>query len=113
MKDTSRSWQYPPIADGVTKYALGLTVLDAIHGNRGAIFLSRVRAAETVYGRFVDLERLLGCVLAHEIGHMLLNSNAHSPEGIMIAKFGDAEMRKAAQRRLIFTRSNREMFSAR
>jgi hypothetical protein len=44
---------------------------------------------------------------------MLLNSNAHSPEGIMIAKFGDAEMRKAAQRRLIFTRSNREMFTAR
>ncbi len=98
-----------PAADGVTKHALGLTVLDAIHGNRGAIFLSRVRAAEAVYGRLVDFGRLLGCVLAHEIGHMLLNSNAHSPEGIMTANFGDAEMRKAAQRRLIFTRSDRAL----
>jgi hypothetical protein len=44
---------------------------------------------------------------------MLLNSNAHSPEGIMRANFGDAEMQKASQRRLIFTRSDREMFSAR
>jgi len=101
-----------PIADGITKHALGLTVLDAIHGNRGAIFFSRVRAAEAVYGRLVDLGRLLGCVLAHEIGHMLLNSNAHSPEGIMIAKFGDAEMRKAAQRRLTFTRSDRVLAAA-
>jgi hypothetical protein len=101
-----------PVADGITTHALGLTVLDAVRGNRGAIFLSRVRVAEAVYGRLLDFGKLLGCVLAHEIGHMLLNSNAHSPEGIMIANFGDAEMRKAAQRRLLFSRSDRVLAAA-
>jgi hypothetical protein len=102
-----------PLSTGITDRALGITVLDALRGNCGAVFLSRVCAMKQKYGYPIDLGRLLGCVLAHEIGHMLLNSNAHSPEGIMIAHFGDAEMQKAGQRHLIFTRSNREMFSAR
>jgi hypothetical protein len=102
-----------PLSAGITDRALGITVLDALRGNRGAVFLARVRAMEEPYASRIGLGRLLGCVLAHEIGHMLLNSNAHSPEGIMIAHFGDAEVQKAVQRHLTFTRSNREMFSAR
>ena len=102
-----------PLSAGITDRALGLTIFPPDHRNRGAVFLSRVSAMEQTYGYLIDLGRLLGCVLAHEIGHMLLNTNAHSPEGIMIAHFGNAEIQKAVQRQLLFTRSNREMFSAR
>jgi len=97
---------------GVTEHALGITILAAGHRNRGAVFFSRVRAFEAEYGYLIDLGKLLGCVLAHEIGHLLLGTTAHSPEGIMIANFGEAEVLRAAQRRLRFTPSDREMFSA-
>jgi hypothetical protein len=100
------------LGPGITGGALGLTILTADHRNRGAVFYSRVRAMEEVYGYLIDLGRLLGCVLAHEIGHLLLNSNAHSPDGIMIANFGDSEMQKAAQHHLIFTGSDRLLAAA-
>jgi putative NADH-flavin reductase len=37
-----------PLGASTTERALGITILDALHGNRGAIFLSRVRAMEEV-----------------------------------------------------------------
>jgi len=100
-----------PLGPGVTERALGITILGADLHNRGAVFFPRVRAMEEVYGYLIDLGRLLGCVLAHEIGHLLLGTTAHSSEGVMIKNFGEAEVQRAAQRRLIFTGSNREMFS--
>jgi hypothetical protein len=99
-----------PLGPEITNRSLGITFLDADRGNRGTIFLSRVRAVEEPYASRIGMGRLLGCVLAHEIGHLLLNSRAHSPEGVMIAYFGEAEISRAAQRRLTFTHADREMF---
>jgi hypothetical protein len=96
-----------PLGPGITERALGITILGADHHNRGAVFFSRVRAMEKVYGYLIDLGRLLGCVLAHEIGHLLLGTKAHSPDGIMVAHFGEAGVLRAAQGRLIFTPSDR------
>jgi len=99
-----------PVGPGVTKGSLGITFLDQSGTNRGTVFFSRVFAVERTYGRLVSLERLLGCVLAHEIGHLLLGTKAHSRGGIMVANFDQAELLKAGQRRLLFTRDDREMF---
>lgn len=99
------------LGPGITESALGITILAADHHNRGAVFFARVRAMEDVYGYLIDLGRLLGYVLAHEIEHLLLNSKAHSPEGIMIANFAEPEVLRASQRRLRFTPSDREIFS--
>lgn len=33
-----------------------------------------------------DLPLLLGCLIVHEIGHLLLNSYGHSPIGVMQAE---------------------------
>ena len=99
-----------PLGPGITKGSLGITILDADRGNRGAVFASRVRALQAAYKSRIDAGRLLGCVLAHEIGHLLLNSRAHSPEGVMAAHFRHAEIYRAAQRRLTFTRADRERF---
>lgn len=99
-----------PIGPDVPKSALGITFLDPTGTNRGTVFFSRVRAVERTYWRPVTLEGLLGCVLAHELGHLLLGSKTHSLEGVMVANFERAELLKAGQRGLLFTRENREMF---
>jgi hypothetical protein len=100
-----------PLGPEITNRSLGITFLDADGGNHGAVFLSRVHELQRQYGATIGLGELLGYVLAHEIGHALLNSRVHSPEGVMIAHFGETEIYRAAQRRLRFTRSNREMFA--
>ncbi|HMF79532.1 MAG TPA: hypothetical protein VK604_27975 [Bryobacteraceae bacterium] len=100
-----------PLGAGIDKRALGVTILDAERGNRGAVFFSRVLAIKEMFGPLIELARLLGCVLAHEIGHLLLRARAHSPRGIMVANFGETEVLKAAQRRLLFTPFDYEIFS--
>src|SRR5262249_45047107 len=48
---------------------------------------------------------LLGCVIAHELGHLLLRSTAHSPKGIMQPVCGSAQIHEALTGRLLFTKS--------
>jgi hypothetical protein len=98
-----------PIGSGITNHSLGVAFLDKAEGNRGTVFTSRVRAVQQMYGPLVNPERLLGCVLAHEIGHLLLGGRTHSREGIMVANFGRADLLKAAQRQLLFTHDDRKM----
>ena len=71
--------------------------------DHAGVFLSRVR--QTVAGNvgIIDIPELLGYVMAHEIGHLLLHSTLHSGEGIMRAQFRSADLKKAAQRQLKFT----------
>lgn len=102
-----------PIGPEITNRSLGVAFFKANRDSRGTIFLSRVRALQAPYASRIELGRLLGCVLAHEIGHLLLNTKAHSPEGTMVAHFGKAEIERAAQRRLTFTRPDRERFLGR
>jgi hypothetical protein len=98
-----------PVGTGITDGCLGNTTLDALHGNHGAVFLSRVRALQSDYATTIGLGELLGYVLAHEIGHVLLNSRAHSLGGVMIDRFGEAQIYRAAQGRLAFTPADRQM----
>jgi hypothetical protein len=41
----------------------------------------------------VDPRRLLGLAIAHEIGHLLLNSNHHAPTGVMRADWSQFSLR--------------------
>jgi hypothetical protein len=41
----------------------------------------------------VVLDRILACVVAHELGHVLLGPNSHSAAGIMTACLTDKELR--------------------
>jgi hypothetical protein len=92
-----------PLTSDSTADAMGIAI--PRHG-RGAIFLSRVRARVEMYRGKLSLATLLGCVLAHEIGHLLLGPE-HSPDGIMRADFGKCEMERAGQRHLVFTAAER------
>jgi hypothetical protein len=48
---------------------------------------------------------LLGDVLAHEIGHLLLGSNSHSVSGIMSAHWHGEELRRISEAAMLFTSS--------
>ena len=102
-----------PLTPDVPEQSLGLALVGASHGLRGAVFLSRVRDTHRRFASDVKLTRLLGCVLAHEIGHLLLASGAHSSDGIMKAEMGREQAIKAGQRRLVFTFSDQQRFAAR
>ena len=46
---------------------------------------------------------ILGCVIAHELGHLLLGSNSHSSAGIMQSPWGEKQVREALNGTLLFT----------
>ena len=50
-----------------------------------------------------EIPIILGCVIAHEIGHLLLGSNSHSASGIMQGQWERGQIRKAMTGTLLFT----------
>lgn len=45
---------------------------------------------------------ILGCVIAHETGHLLLGPNSHSPTGIMQSQWERKQLRQAMMGGLLF-----------
>src|SRR5262249_6859977 len=70
--------------------------------------LSRAKALE-----MVREGELLGYVVVHELGHLLLGKNSHSAEGLMRAKWELSELRQAARGKLSFSRSEAASMRAR
>ncbi len=54
----------------------------------------------------IDAEVLLGFVIAHELGHLLLGPG-HAPDGVMRARWNISELKALRQRWLQFNRSQR------
>jgi hypothetical protein len=67
--------------------------------------------ADVFYGRIVDLYQdspvnpagLLGQVMAHEVGHLLLGTNSHAGLGLMRAHWGEEEIASASRGSLFFS----------
>jgi len=55
---------------------------------------------------------ILACVIAHEIGHLLLGPNSHSPTGIMKGEWSTEELQGAGWGRLVFTPQQGELIRA-
>jgi hypothetical protein len=61
-------------------------------GSLATVFADRVQAlARTAC---VNVGELLGRTLAHEIGHLLLGTNAHAPHGLMRASWSAVDLRR-------------------
>lgn len=58
-------------------------------GGRALVFMDRVE--KRAQSARIDTSRLLAAVMAHEIGHMLLN-DAHSDTGLMRPHWGDRDL---------------------
>lgn len=68
--------------------------------------------ADVFYHRVAELgergwgippDQILGHALAHEVGHLLLGPNSHSPTGIMRATWDVSELQAMSHRCLVFT----------
>lgn len=61
----------------------------------------------------VGLARVLGHVIAHELGHLLLGSNAHSRQGVMCPSWHRDELRLAGMGSLLFSEEEARFMRAR
>jgi hypothetical protein len=74
------------------------------------VFYDRVKEqTEIVHG---SLGRVLGDVMAHEIGHLLLRTSLYSSTGIMHAQWTVEDLSRAARGQLRFTRLQSELIRA-
>ena len=62
--------------------------------------------------RQVSKAQVLGHVMAHEVGHLLLNQQVHSAHGIMCGEWGLTEFRSAVLGLLLFTPQQAEFLRA-
>jgi hypothetical protein len=70
-------------------------------GNYCDVFFDRIEEAHRKSG--TNVARLLGTVVAHELGHLLLGLHAHSRTGIMAAVWAQESMREMDRGALLFT----------
>ena len=92
-----------PATNDFGEDTLGIAIPRFGSGDHAGVFLSRVRQKAAQNVGIIDVPDLLGYVIVHEIGHLLLHSTAHSSEGLMRADLRQADLKKAAQRQLKFT----------
>jgi hypothetical protein len=92
-----------PVTNDFGEDTLGIAIPRFGSGDHAGVFLSRVRQKAAQNVGIIDVPDLLGYVMVHEIGHLLLHSTAHSSEGLMRADLRQADLKKAAQRQLKFT----------
>lgn len=59
-----------------------------------------------------DIVNLFGLVAAHEIGHLLLGANSHSPAGIMHARWTAGELASAKVGGLVFSEQESQRMRA-
>ena len=59
-----------------------------------------------------EIPIMLGCAIAHEVGHLLLGPNSHSGRGIMHGEWGAKELRLALMGGLLFTSQQSKVIQA-
>ena len=70
-------------------------------GNYVLVYYAGLKAFRSATA--VPTGELLGCVIAHELGHLLLGTASHSATGLMSAVWQDPELRQAMRHKLLFT----------
>ncbi len=92
------------VPDGRTSSELvyGVAFLGPDGGGKYAdVFLRRVESAAGESG--FSVQRLLGAVAAHELGHLLLRTHAHGYEGIMCPVWRKPVLQRMEMGSLLFT----------
>jgi hypothetical protein len=84
--------------EGALGYALALNRGDGVYAN--ALFGA---VTEVRRGTMVSTAQLLGHVIAHEIGHLLLGTVHHSRTGLMSATWEHEELLSIARREMRFS----------
>ncbi len=90
--------------------SLGYGAAGSNGGTYAFVFFDRVKRVFDSLKRMMALEQppcslsqMLGHVMAHEMGHLLLSQVGHSSKGIMTGAWGVKELQQAGRRELLFT----------
>jgi hypothetical protein len=76
-----------------------------------SVYYNYALHAQNDHAKF-EAHVLLGCVIAHEIGHLLLGAEGHSADGIMQPHLGPKQVRQAITRTLMFTSRQSKLLRA-
>jgi hypothetical protein len=99
---THLSVRVVPKISPVEGHIFGQTFQDAAgEGNYALVYYASIKAFRATTA--VPAGELLGCVIAHELGHLLLGSASHSSTGLMSAVWQDPELRQVVRGNLLFT----------
>jgi hypothetical protein len=107
-------WQQDPTPGGMSLKLVARKVEIAGVDALGYAFLRPTFGCNCAHLVYPEIERsaqrwegevstILGAAMAHEIGHLLLSSNAHSSSGVMTANFGHKQIVQASRGELLFT----------
>jgi hypothetical protein len=89
------------VASSTSDVAFGVAFLGLDGtGRYSDVFWNRAQELHT--NSNVDIAGILGSVIAHEMGHLLLGSNAHAISGIMRAHWEAGELRRINMGTLVF-----------
>jgi hypothetical protein len=90
----------------------GTSFLDRSGGTYADIFLDRVQQLREL-DPSLTLEPILGDVLAHELGHLLLGTGSHAPTGLMQANWKYPQLRLIEMGQLSFSPKEAALLRAR
>jgi hypothetical protein len=93
-------------------HIFGQTFQDAAgEGNYVLVYYASIKAFRAVTP--VPAGELLGCVVAHELGHLLLGTASHSSTGLMSAVWQDPELQQVVRGNLFFSLGQGERMRSR
>ena len=88
----------------LNEFAMGVSYLSADGtGCYANLFYDRARLIHESNPSQVSAATILGHGIAHELGHLLLGTNSHSPVGIMRARWQPADLASASKGSLLFS----------
>jgi len=88
-----------PVRNSLHDTAYGFAIIPALATVYSESALGFARNDE---GEF-EAPIVLGCAIAHEIGHLLLGSNSHSVSGVMCARWERKHIRQAMMGAMVFS----------
>jgi hypothetical protein len=94
-----------PKPDGTRLYQRADSVYGFTLGKNVWVFFDRVKASALEHQ--LNTAHILGNVIAHEFGHLLLGENAHSNWGLMRARWSPEQLRAADRGELSFSNMER------
>jgi hypothetical protein len=84
-----------------SRHALGYAQLADAFDSIAAVFFDR--AVDMERGNLATRSAILGAMMAHEIGHLLLGENRHSDIGVLRPSWGNQDLKVIARGQIGFT----------
>jgi len=105
--------RFPPEAKITGARTLGFAILPEQGAFGDLVYISLPNIEKYRDEQRAPLDLVLGLVLAHEIGHLLIGLNEHAPTGIMRAYWEEADLQRAQWGEIQFTAEQGELLRAR